>query len=236
MVDGTGRLRPHWRSLLGAFTALGGDGMAERERRLDRAFVEEGITTVLPGSAGRPWRCDPVPLPLPASEFAALKAGLGQRARLLARLLEDIYGPQTIAAEGLLPPALVFANPGFLRPCRFADARPAAAQLRRRPDPRPGRRLAGAGRPHRRDRRRGLCAREPAPAVAGAARGVPPGADAPVAAVFRHLAGFSLRRLAPGGRPIPRSPCSPRARRRRNGSRTCTWRASCPARWSRAAT
>ena len=138
MVDGTGLLRTHWRSVLGTFTALGRAGRAERERRLDRAFVDEGITSVLPGSAGRPWRCDLVPLPLPAAEFAALEAGLAQRARLLAALLADIYGPQTVAAEGLLPPALVFANPGFLRPCRFAVQTPLlhsyAADLIRGPD------------------------------------------------------------------------------------------------------
>jgi len=120
MVDGSGGLRPHWRGVLGAITGLGPGGIADRGRRLDRAFEEEGIASVLPGAAGRVWRCDPVPLPLPPGEFAGLAAGLGQRARLLALLLADIYGDQHVVAEGLLPPALVFANPAFLRPCRFA--------------------------------------------------------------------------------------------------------------------
>ena len=186
-----------------AFSALGEGGLAERGRRLDRAFVEEGIASVLPGSAGRPWRCDPVPLPLPAGEFATLEAGLGQRARLLAPLLEDIYGPQTVLAEGLLPPALVFANPGFLRPCRFARHAPAAAQLRRRPDPR--RRTASGG------------CWPTAPAATGGAgyarenrrllSRVLPEAFRPVQ--MRQLRPFfdiwqdSLRRLAPRGRPNP---------------------------------
>lgn len=202
MVDGTGLLRAHWRSVLGTLTGLGRAGMAERERRLDRAFVDEGITSVLPGSAGRPWRCDLVPLPLPAAEFAALEAGLAQRARLLTALLADIYGPQIVAAQGLLPPALVFANPGFLRPCRFAVHAPLlhsyAADLIRGPD--------GAWRV--------LADRTAATIGAGYAREnrrllsrVLPEAFRPVQ--MRQLRPFfdiwqdSLRRLDPSGRPNP---------------------------------
>jgi uncharacterized circularly permuted ATP-grasp superfamily protein/uncharacterized alpha-E superfamily protein len=122
MVDGQGRIRPAWRGLLGAFSALGYAQLAERAKRLDRAFEEESVATVLAGEgrghARRPWRCDPVPLIIPAADFAALEAGLGQRARLLAGLLEDLYGPQRLLAEGVVPARLVFANPHFLRPCR----------------------------------------------------------------------------------------------------------------------
>ncbi len=120
MVDGRGSLRAHWRSLLGSFSALGEGGLAERARRLRRAFEEEGVTSVLPGAIahGQSWRCDPVPLPIPAAEFAEIEAGLAQRATLLDALLADIYGPQALLAEGALPPALVYNNPGFLRACR----------------------------------------------------------------------------------------------------------------------
>ena len=40
-----------------------------------------------------------------------------QRTRLLNLILADLYGPQRLLRERLLPPALVFANPAFLRPC-----------------------------------------------------------------------------------------------------------------------
>ncbi len=119
MVDGAGRLRPHWRAVLDRIALLGEGGLAERAPRLDRAFEDEGMAAVLPGgaAAGQSWRCDPVPLPLAAAEFAALEAGLAQRARLHTALLADLYGPQALLAEGALPPALVYANPGFLRSC-----------------------------------------------------------------------------------------------------------------------
>ena len=123
MVDGTGRVRPHWRGVMGAFTAIG-EELAERAHRLDLAFAEEGVTSVLPGAGTgeHAWRCDAVPLPIPADEFAALAEGLDQRARLLEAVLQDFYGPQHLLAEGVLPPALVYANPGWLRACRDTAA------------------------------------------------------------------------------------------------------------------
>ncbi len=148
MVDGRGRVRPHWRRLLGAFSSLGYATVAERGRRLDRAFEEEGVATVLvadaagglQGRARRPWRCDPVPLILGATEFEALEAGLAQRARLLSAMLGDLYGEQRLLRDGVIPATLVLGNPHFLRPCHapLGDAFPHltfyGADLLRGPD------------------------------------------------------------------------------------------------------
>ncbi len=139
MVDGRGGLRPHWRSLIGAFSAFGDGGLAERARRLDRTFEEEGLTSILPGTdPAAVWRCDPVPLPLPASEFAGIASGLAQRAQLLDALLADLAGPCQLLADGRLPPGLIFANPGFLRlgtmPAQSCMMHLYAADLIRGPD------------------------------------------------------------------------------------------------------
>ena len=40
---------------------------------------------------------------------------MSQRVRLLDRLMADVYGPQDLLAQGLLPPALVQGHPGYLR-------------------------------------------------------------------------------------------------------------------------
>jgi uncharacterized circularly permuted ATP-grasp superfamily protein/uncharacterized alpha-E superfamily protein len=137
MVDGKGGLRPQWRSLLGVLAGLGHGVLAERARRLARVMEEEGVTSLLPGSPPDPWRFDPIPLPLSQIEFAALENGLAQRAELLDAVLADVYGPQHLLANGVLPPALVYANPAFLRPCRHAGIEPLhfyAADLVRAPD------------------------------------------------------------------------------------------------------
>jgi uncharacterized circularly permuted ATP-grasp superfamily protein/uncharacterized alpha-E superfamily protein len=124
MVDGASHVRPHWRGVFGALFSLGHDTLAERARLLERAFVDEGITAMLPGEQQVNWRCDPIPLILSAEEFAALEIGLAQRANLIDAILADIYGPGTLLASGAIPPELIYGNPAFLRPCRIAALDP----------------------------------------------------------------------------------------------------------------
>ena len=119
MVDGQGGLRPHWRQLLTTFSGLGQGGLVDHARRLDAAFDDEGVTGILPGIGKQSWRCDPLPLPIMASEFATLTEGLAQRAELLEAMLRDIYAGQSLLADGVLPPAMVYANDGFLRACHM---------------------------------------------------------------------------------------------------------------------
>lgn len=133
MVDGRGGIRPHWRSVLGVLSSLDPAQLADRATRLGRAAEDDG-------GAPPSWRLDPVPFPIASAEFATLEAGLCQRARLLEAVLADLYGPQALLADGTVPPALVFANPGFLRACRGSPAPPGpflqnyAADLVRSPD------------------------------------------------------------------------------------------------------
>lgn len=123
MMDASGGIRAPWRGLARAFLALGEEGLRDRAHDLDRALEEAGAASVLPGVAARAWRCDPLPLLLPAAEFARLEAGLAQRARLLEAVLADIDGERVSLAEGWLPPALAFANPGLLRVAPLPAAR-----------------------------------------------------------------------------------------------------------------
>ncbi len=118
MVDGQGGFRAHWRPLLGALVQLGADTLVERHALLEEALAEDARAAPAPNAGSAPRRCDLIPLILAAPEFAALEQGLAQRAAVIEALLQDVYGPQHLLAEGLLPPALVFANPAFLRPCR----------------------------------------------------------------------------------------------------------------------
>ncbi len=63
------------------------------------------------------WRLDPIPVVLSSNEWATVETGIIQRAELLNLVLEDIYGERDLLRRGLLPPELVYAHPGFLRPC-----------------------------------------------------------------------------------------------------------------------
>jgi uncharacterized circularly permuted ATP-grasp superfamily protein/uncharacterized alpha-E superfamily protein len=70
-----------------------------------------------PDGLDRPWSLDLIPLLIPSEQWDRLSAGMIQRAQLLDRLLADLYGPAETVMNGLLPPELLWANLGFLRPC-----------------------------------------------------------------------------------------------------------------------
>jgi uncharacterized circularly permuted ATP-grasp superfamily protein len=60
---------------------------------------------------------DPIPLVIDAREWSAIEQAVIQRATLFNAILVDLYGPQRLLHESLLPPALVLGNPQFVRPC-----------------------------------------------------------------------------------------------------------------------
>ncbi|MFZ3033084.1 MAG: circularly permuted type 2 ATP-grasp protein [Parvibaculum sp.] len=120
IVTGNGRLRPHWQSILARLAPLSSQEMSERVEESRRLLRQNDVTYTIyddPQSGERLWPLDVLPLLIPADEWREIEAGVLQRARLLDALLADIYGPQQMVAEGILPPALIEANPGFLRPC-----------------------------------------------------------------------------------------------------------------------
>ena len=115
-----GHIRPHWRSLAAAVLAIGPSGLASRWQEGRRLIHEHGVTYNVygdPQSTDRPWPLDPVPMLLDHREWAAIEAAVRQRATLLNAILADLYGPQCLLRDGLLPPDLIFRHPGFLRPC-----------------------------------------------------------------------------------------------------------------------
>ncbi|MBI3444527.1 MAG: circularly permuted type 2 ATP-grasp protein [Magnetospirillum sp.] len=95
----------------------------EMRRRWDlgqRLLRDNGVTYNVygdPAGLDRPWRLDPLPLVLAADEWAHIASGVEQRATLLEAIIDDLYGGRNLVSRGLLPSALLHANPGFLRPC-----------------------------------------------------------------------------------------------------------------------
>jgi len=57
-----------------------------------------------------------LPFLISADEWRYIEAGIIQRAHLLSLLLEDLYGSQSLLANGRFPAELLYANPAFLRP------------------------------------------------------------------------------------------------------------------------
>src|SRR5687767_8542545 len=119
MIDAQKNPRPHWRELLDALQHLGPDKMQERSRFVHDAIVSDGVTYNVyadPKGVSRSWELDVLPLILPSDEWRMIASAVAQRARLLDAVLRDLYGPQKLLAEGLIPPALVFGQRSYLWP------------------------------------------------------------------------------------------------------------------------
>jgi uncharacterized circularly permuted ATP-grasp superfamily protein/uncharacterized alpha-E superfamily protein len=128
-VDDNGNVRPAWTELADTVAEHGRAGL-DRLRSVVHSLIDnDGITytEVDPrrdGLAGAskpqglepgPWSLDTLPLVVSAADWDVLEAGLVQRSRLLDAVLADLYGPRSLLIEGLLPPELLFAHPGYVR-------------------------------------------------------------------------------------------------------------------------
>ncbi len=120
LFDPSGRPRADWQPLVTQLRAMGLEELRHRWDEARRLLHEHGVSYDVHGDregAARPWNLSPIPVVFGPETWDPLAAGLAQRARLLDRVLADIYGPQRLLAEGLLPPEILFGHPGFLRPC-----------------------------------------------------------------------------------------------------------------------
>jgi len=119
--DGNGHLRDHWQELLASLGKLGGEGLNERQIKLQRILRDDGATYKTYGHEQQNWELDPVPLLLDGNSWQPIEQGLLQRSELFNRLFKDIYGRQDLIRQGVIPPEAIFAHPGFLRPCFGMD-------------------------------------------------------------------------------------------------------------------
>ena len=114
--------RPHWAKFLSDLAACGKDEISLRWENGQTILRDHGVTyNTYDGleDVERPWNLDLIPFIIDPEEWLRIERGVIQRTRLLNRILNDTYtGRQMLIRDGLLPPALIFANPSFIRPCR----------------------------------------------------------------------------------------------------------------------
>lgn len=115
-------VRPQWAELVEGLREAGPGAMRSLQSRVSRLVDDHGITyNPIPTHGGDSipsavrWGLDSVPLVVAADEWDRLEAGLVQRSTLLDAILTDIYGAQETIRRGLIPPELIFGNPGYLR-------------------------------------------------------------------------------------------------------------------------
>ena len=109
-----------WQSFFDHIGTEGFDELDHKTQVLQRQIRDNGITYNVyaeQAQAGaRPWQLELFPLLITPDSWQQIEAGIGQRARLLNAIVADVYGPQTLLRQGLLPAALVQGHPDYLRP------------------------------------------------------------------------------------------------------------------------
>jgi len=117
LLERDGSIRAHWRPLIEHLSSGGADTVRRCVDMTRRLIIENGVTYNVyadPQGRDRPWQLDPLPLLIDYREWRELEAGVKQRAQLFNALLADLYGPQRMIAEGVVPAELAFGHPNFL--------------------------------------------------------------------------------------------------------------------------
>ena len=112
-----GETEPAWTAMFEELAAVASDDLGHARERVQRHAADIGTGFRVVGEAEeRPWPLSPVPLLIDAGEWRAIEAGVVQRAALLEKVTDDLYGEATLVGRGTLPAALVTGSPWFLRP------------------------------------------------------------------------------------------------------------------------
>lgn len=121
MLSESGTARPHWQAFAERIESFSDDVLTQRSDFVRGAIEADGVSYNVyadPKGTKRPWELDMLPLIVGNDEWQMLSSAIAQRARLMNAILADLYGPQHLLSEGLLPSALVFGQHGFKWPAR----------------------------------------------------------------------------------------------------------------------
>lgn len=120
LLDPRGLPREKYKFILNSYEEIGEGELALRRKELTRLLKENGVTYNVYGAGDekkRLWSLDLMPFLMESAEFSTLERGLIQRGELLNALFKDLYGPQRLIFDKIVPPEVVYGAQGYLRPC-----------------------------------------------------------------------------------------------------------------------
>ncbi|MGA9639684.1 circularly permuted type 2 ATP-grasp protein [Flavobacterium sp.] len=120
VIDSNGQVKPYWQKFFNTLESIGLEELEFRNQEIIKKLKENGVTYNVYDSnneGNRQWKLDPIPFLIHKSEWETIEKGLKQRATLLDLILKDIYGPQELLKNSIIPAELVFDNNGLLLPC-----------------------------------------------------------------------------------------------------------------------
>jgi uncharacterized circularly permuted ATP-grasp superfamily protein len=111
-------VRAEYQHFVAAIAGLAGAEMTRKDELAKKLFMSQGITfTVYNSGEGieKIFPFDIIPRIISNSEWLRIEAGIKQRLKALNIFLKDIYHQQFIIKDGVVPAALVYSCPQFLR-------------------------------------------------------------------------------------------------------------------------
>jgi uncharacterized circularly permuted ATP-grasp superfamily protein len=118
MFTSDGAPRPHYRTIFNEIAAMRAGQFEQLRRLADSAFLLQGITfTVYTDGRGteRLFPFDLIPRIIPSHEWERIERGLSQRVIALNLFLQDVYGPQKILKDKVVPRSLIYSCRHFRR-------------------------------------------------------------------------------------------------------------------------
>lgn len=105
---------PPSQALHEALQELSADELDGKSSALARAFRDQGVTFSLSGEE-RPFPLDLVPRVVDAQEWEVVERGVRQRVRTLEMFLADVYGPQQVLRDRIVPRSVVTSSSAHCR-------------------------------------------------------------------------------------------------------------------------
>jgi uncharacterized circularly permuted ATP-grasp superfamily protein/uncharacterized alpha-E superfamily protein len=116
-IGADGKPKGAWLTFISRLIELGQDEIQRRFALSDRQIRDTGMSYRAYGDKNeKSWPIGHLPLLIEAEDWREISAGVVQRAELLERVLQDIYGDGRLIAGGAIPAAAVAGCPDYLQP------------------------------------------------------------------------------------------------------------------------
>jgi len=118
LFSATGKVRPGFEALIDGLTELGSAVVLSRQAAAEQALLKAGITFTLrydgdTSDTERIFPFDIIPRVVLAAEWTGVEKGIRQRLTALNLFLSDLYGPQKILRDEIVPRGLIESCPDF---------------------------------------------------------------------------------------------------------------------------
>ena len=114
MLTPDGAVRSGYDRVHKTLASLSEAEVASRADALARSYVAQGVTFDYAGEE-RPFPLDVVPRLIDPKDWDHISTGVGQRVKALEAFLADIYGPQNVIKDGVIPLHLVMSSAEYKR-------------------------------------------------------------------------------------------------------------------------